>query len=198
MLLAVGFLLIGSGIFYYVYQTASTGSFGVVREDVLVEVPASELPPDTLFITGQRKTYSRGEMTLVIPALDLVAAIGESTEPEVLELMPGLYEFSQLPGEGDVNVSIAAHRDIYGMEFYYLDQVGDGDYLYLIYQDMIYRYTYLDSKIVEPTAWEVITLQGFSCLTLTTCDPIGTSRNRLILRAELLDFFPYDEEYALT
>lgn len=50
---------------------------------------------------------------------------------------PGLYEYSQLPGEGDRNVSIAAHRNksrngvISEWFFYYIDTLCEGDYIYL-------------------------------------------------------------------
>src|SRR5690348_2025174 len=114
-------------------------------------------------------------MTLIIPSIEVYTTVGESTLPERLQKMPGLYEFSQLPMEGDVNVSIAGHRDIHDKVFYYLDEVSEGDYLYLLYDGYVYRYLYKDTKIVSPNDWSVIKPQGFSCLTLTTCDPIGTA-----------------------
>lgn len=195
LLLIIGLLLIAAGILYYAYDNLYSPRFGVVREDILIRVPIDELPENTLYITEERRYYQRGKMTLIIPSIDVFTPVGESTLPEGLKEMPGLYEFSQLPGEGDVNVSIAGHRDIYGMEFYSLDEVKEGDSLYLLYDGNVYRYLYRDTRIVTPKDWDVIKPQGFSCLTLTTCDPIGTTINRMIVRSELVDTQIYNEEY---
>lgn len=195
LLLIIGLLLICAGVFGLLYEAPPRASFGVVDESILVRIPADELPPDTLYITQERRYYQRGKMTLIIPSIEVYAPVGESTLPEGLKEMPGLYEFSQLPGEGDVNVSIAGHRDIHGKEFYFLDQVKAGDYAYLLYDGNIYRYLYKDTKIVKPDDWSVIKPQGFSCLTLTTCDPIGTTINRMIVSSELVDYQEYDENY---
>lgn len=165
------------------YRTPS--NFGAVDEQVLLQIPIDEIPEGSLYITESRKSYGDGSMQLIIPAIQLETNIGRSTEPDELEKNPGLYEFAQLPGPDNVNVSIAGHRDIFGQEFYSLDRITAGDHLYLVYEDLIYRYDYLDSKVVSPNEWEVIKPQGFSCLTLTTCDPIGSTRNRLIVRGVL-------------
>lgn len=195
--LITGLLLIVVGLAYFPYsQYIQRTRFGVIREDLLLEIPAKDLPAGVLYITEDRRLYERGKMTLVIPSIDVLTPVGESTAPAGLKQMPGLYEFSQLPGEGDVNVSIAGHRDIHDKVFYSLDKIRESSYAYLIYEGTVYRYLYKDTKIVKPTQWEVIEPQGFSCLTLTTCDPIGTSLNRMILRAELIDYEPFSEQYA--
>lgn len=181
------------------YRISTTPShFGAVDRNVLIELPSGAAPEDALYITQSRKTYKDSSMRLIIPALQLETEIGRSTEPEGLQDKPGLYEFAQLPGTGNVNVSVAGHRDIHGQEFYYLDKLAAGDSLYLVYLDHIYRYEFIDSKVVAPDAWEVIKPQGFSCLTLTTCDPIGTARNRLVVRAELADIEAYSSGYSFA
>lgn len=193
-LLPAGILVIAVGILLLLVRNWPRPAFGVVDENVIVAAPAGQDVGDALVITQGRLDYRRGELALVIPSIAVSTAVGESTLPDVLRQLPGLYEFSQLPGEGDVNVSIAAHRDVYGKEFYALDKLAPGDYLYLLHRDKVYRYRYLDTRIVPPDRWEVIRRQGFSCLTLTTCDPVGTTLNRLILRAELVDVEPYRVE----
>lgn len=181
----------------YHYRSADTSDhFGAVDNQVLMEIPLEEVSGDLLYITLSRKQYTDGSMRLIIPAIALETEVGRSTEPDGLEEKPGLYEFSQLPDIGDVNVSIAGHRDIYGKEFYSMDKLSEGDSLYLVYENRIYRYQYLDEKVVRPDAWEVIKPQGFSCLTLTTCDPIGTTKYRLVIRAELADITDYSDDYS--
>lgn len=198
LFLILGLLLIVLGILCIFLPGLRQKQFGVLEEQMLVPIPVEELPADTFYITSDRRDYPRGEMTLIIPSISVFTAVGESTSPEGLKTMPGLYEFSQLPGEGDINVSIAGHRDIHDMVFYSLDRVQENDYAYLLYDNLIYRYIYRDKKIVSSKEWSVILPQGFSCLTLTTCDPIGTTLNRLIARWELVEYMPYNSAYTFV
>ena len=196
VLLIVGLLFVIAGMIYLIPgQGGQSGYFGVISEEDLIQVPLDELPSDALFITEARRSFARGEMRLIIPSIEVDSLIGESTLPDLLTKMPGLFEFSQLPGEGDVNVSVAGHRDIYGKEFFYLDKVASGDYLYVIHDQIVFRYLYKDTTIVHPRDWDVIRPQGMSCLTLVTCDPIGTTLNRLIVRAQLIDYQPLSDDY---
>lgn len=199
ILLVVGLLAIALGIFLLarIRFLKKPSSLGVVDSGVLVNIPEDELPEGVLYITHDRRVYD-GDMRLLIPALDLETPIGTSTEPDSLEEMPGLYEFSQMPDEVEGNVSIAGHRDIHGMEFLDLHVLGEGDLLYLVYQGNVYRYRFRESKIVGPSDWEVIKKQGYTCLTLTTCDPVGTALRRLIVTAELQDIQPYTSDFSFT
>jgi LPXTG-site transpeptidase (sortase) family protein len=113
-------------------------------------------------------------------------------------LYSGLFEYSNMPGEGDRNVSIAGHRSR-GV-FCDLDKPGEGDRAHLVYGANIYTYVFLDRNVVPPTDWSVITNQGFSCCTLVTCTPIRVADKRMIVRFELEKIEPYSaskiKEYA--
>ena len=143
-------------------------------------------PTDRLFITRGRQEYTDGSMVLRVPRLDLVAPVMNGTDDQALKKGVGLYEYAQLPGEGNSNVSIAGHRDIYGCEFYYIDTVTDGDLLYLEYDGIVYTYRYLKTEIVAADDWGPIYSKEFSCLTLTSCHPLGTSQKRMVVTAELV------------
>lgn len=143
-------------------------------------------PTDRLFVTRGRQEYTDGAMVLRVPRLDLVAPVMNGTDDQALKKGVGLYEYAQLPGEENSNVSIAGHRDIYGCEFYYIDTVTDGDLLYLEYDGIVYTYRYLNTEIVAADDWGPIYSKEFSCLTLTSCHPIGTSQKRMIVTAELV------------
>ena len=198
-LLAIGILLLLTGVICLIQgQIRQSGYFGVLSEEQLIQIPLEELPPGSLHITESRRVFQRGDMVLLIPSIDVETLVGESTLPNDLAEMPGLFEFSGLPGEGDVNVSIAGHRDIYDRVFFYLDKVTYGDYLYVIHDVFVFRYIYKDTETVHPEDWSVIKPQGFSSLTLVTCDPIGTTLNRLVLRAELIDYQPLSESYLFA
>ena len=160
------------------------------------------IPYDKLFITEERKNYKSGDLTLIIPKLSLIEPVQNGTEKEQLALGPGLYDYAQLPGEGDRNVSIAAHRNhskngvISEWFFYYIDTLTDGDYMYLRDEHKIYRYIYNQTTIVEETDWSPIYSQGFSCLTLTSCEPIGVADHRIVVRATLDQIFDYSSNYS--
>ena len=159
------------------------------------EIPEDELPEDKLFITVERQEYKDGELRLIIPKLEVDTTIVNGVTDEILTISPGLYNYAQLPGTGNRNVSIAGHRDIHGSHFYYVDKLSEGDFLYLVWKDTIYRYTWKDTTIIRSDDWGPIYSQGFSCLTLTSCDPIGTSLNRIIVRGELSERVPHTDSY---
>ena len=161
------------------------------RDPAIFAVPEEDPPGDKLFISTERQQYQSGTLRLVIPQLELDLAIQNGVYEASLEQGPGLYDYAQLPGTGNRNVSIAGHRDIHGSPFYYVDTLTDNDYLYLIYDGTVYRYTYKSTTIVADDDWGPIYSQGFSCLTLTSCDPIGTTQNRIIVQAELSQRTPY-------
>lgn len=163
---------------------------------------SEDLPYDELFITEERQAYETGDLTLIIPKLSLKEKVQNGTSKEALAKGPGLYDYAQLPGEGDRNVSIAAHRNksrngvISEWFFYYIDTLCDGDYIYLTDKKQIYRYIYDQTTIVEENDWSPIYSQGVSCVTLTSCEPIGVADHRIIVRATLDDIAPYNKQYV--
>ena len=164
--------------------------------DELVETEdfaEDDLPYDRLFITVERQRYATGDLRLVIPRISFDRDLQAGTTPNDLERGPGLYDYAQLPGEGNRNVSIAGHR--YKRDFYYIDTVTTRDYIYLVDAENIYRYLHEASFVIEPDDWGPIYSQGFSCVTLTTCTPIGISDHRLVVRGELDAILPYSESF---
>lgn len=170
------------------------GNLGILDKSTFVQADLEDLPQESLFITDERLKYSLEEMYLIIPRLDLNTVVGIDTLPNTLIEAPGLYEYAQMPNYGDVNVSIAGHRDMGNQEFYALETMCEGDFIYLIWKDEIFKYAFYQSKIIAPNDWSVIARQGFSAVTLTTCNPIGTNINRLVVVGNLIDRYPLTEE----
>jgi LPXTG-site transpeptidase (sortase) family protein len=87
----------------------------------------------------------------------ITRTIWDGTDAQTLSKGVGLYEYAQLPGEGNRNVSLAGHRN--GLDkngnvtdhapFYYVDTLGEGDYFYLTGGGRIYRYLYDDTWVVR-------------------------------------------------
>lgn len=187
-----------AAIIYVFSHLANFKFFGVLEEKQLMDIDYNTLEKDDLFVSGERYNYIDKSMRLVIPDLSLDTEVAGNTEKEALLENPGLYEYSQLPGTGDVNVSIAGHRDLGEQEFYYLDKLDQNSKIYLVYEGSVFEYNYKDKKITDNKDWSIIARQGNSTVTLTTCDPIGTSLNRLIVSGTLASVNEEIENYVFS
>lgn len=135
-----------------------------------------------------------GLTTLRIPKLDVEVLVVEGTTPAALRAGAGHYEFSPLPGEPG-NVAIAGHRTTYGRPFNRLDEMTEGDVVTLETPFALHTYRVVpgfaghgNPWVVPPTDFSVVSQDGVgSTLTLTTCHPKGSAKQRLILRLELVD-----------
>ena len=169
----------------------------------VLEEPEDGLPTDKVFVTDTRKGYQSGDLRLIIPKLEVDESILNGVDENTLLQGEGLYDYAQLPGEGRSNTSIAGHRNwIRGgkitldQPFSFLDTLTEGDYLYLVYGENIYQYLFEYQEVVEPDDWGPIYKTDHSCVTLTTCTPVGVSDHRLIVRGALVDIFPLTDDYA--
>jgi len=124
-------------------------------------------------------------MTIEIPALELSAVVFEGTDKAVLAKGPGWYKESVLPGEG--NTAIAGHRTTYGAWFRHVDKLEEGDEIIIGYDSRGYTYRVERVFPVAKNDWSVIDPCGYPALTLTTCHPAGSARQRLIVRAALVE-----------
>lgn len=155
------------------------------------------LPPGKLVVTKERSEYKNGDLTLYIPILNVTRTVQNGTSEATLSKGVGLYDYAQLPGEGNRNVSLAGHRN--GIDkngrvtdhapFYYVDTLKDGDYLYLTGGGHVYRYVYASTEVVEEDDWSPIYVTEGSTLTITSCTPIGVSDHRIVVRGTLDEIF---------
>lgn len=127
---------------------------------------------------------------LTIPKIDLKTPIVEGATPENIKYAVGhLPSSSSLNGLGktDQNFAIAGHRSYtYGQFFNRLDELEKGNQLILTTKNKEYTYKIYDKKIVKPTDVEVIyPVEGKSIITLITCHPKYSNKQRLIVFAEL-------------
>ena len=67
--------------------------------------------------------------------------------------------------------------------------------MYLVDQDWIYAYQYKETKITKPSDVSVLYLQGYPCLTLTSCNPLGENYERIIVHGELSMIYPNEEGF---
>ena len=66
-----------------------------------------------------------------------------------------------------------------------LERLGDGDLIYINYNSVRYTYRVIKKEVVEPSNVAALVVDtNKPLLTLVTCTPLGTSRNRLLVTAE--------------
>jgi LPXTG-site transpeptidase (sortase) family protein len=121
-----------------------------------------------------------------IPALDVKTIVVQGTSPSALRAGAGHYPKTPLPGEKG-NVGIAGHRTTYGRPFNRIDALKVGDKIILT--TPIGRHTYEVSKapwITHPFDWSIVAKTSEPSVTLTTCHPKGSARERLVVRAKLV------------
>ena len=107
---------------------------------------------------------------------------------------PGHIPDTALPGELG-NVVLSGHRTTYGAPFERFGDLTDGHVVVLETREGWFTYTIRERSIVAPTAVEVTyPVPGDAdaepterLLTLTTCHPKYSARQRLILQAELTE-----------
>jgi sortase A len=119
-----------------------------------------------------------------IPAINLSAAVLRGTSTEILNRGPGWYEESALPGQG--NTAIAGHRTMYGAWFRHLDSLNAGDEINLTFDGWVYKYKVERVFPIANNDWSVIDPTSYPALTLTTCHPVGSAAQRLVVRAALV------------
>lgn len=128
-----------------------------------------------------------------IPKLHVDAIVVEGVTAKALRAGVGHMPISALPGDPTGNVVIAGHRTGFKGFFRYLNRMREGDRIELI--TPFGRYTYStvapfdghrNPWVTQPTDLSVTNITPEASLTLITCDPPGSSKYRLILRARLV------------
>jgi len=124
---------------------------------------------------------------------DYARAVVEGTDPEELEQGPGHYVGSAMPGQQG-NFAVAGHRVGRGSPFLDLDKLERGDAVVVETADSWHVYRVTTTEIVDPGQTSVVAptpggpLDGPATgafLTMTTCNPKFSDRERLVVHAEL-------------
>jgi sortase A len=129
---------------------------------------------------------------ILIPRLRLNSIVVEGVSAKALAAGSGHYPKTPLPGERG-NVAIAGHSGMNGKPFQRLGSLRPGDLIHL--ETPLARHTYQVTTpargsgnpwITDPFDWSVVAATTEPSLTLTTCHPAGSSKQRMVARARLI------------
>ena len=101
-----------------------------------------------------------------------------------LKIGPGHYPGTAYPGYSG-NVVVSGHRTTFTKPFYDIDLLQPGDAIVLDTPTASYRYIVQHQYVVAPTDLSPLRATDEATLTLTTCTPKGSARERLIVVARL-------------
>lgn len=189
-----GILLVIFGIGLILYPFASDWWYAQSQKHMRTVAKAKRTTPNnrpTKRAVATRKPEPAPQQpdgaiaNLVIPKIGLDAYVVEGTTQGALSIGPGHYEETPLPPQIG-NTAIAGHRTMHGHPFRNLDQLSNGDEIKLIVNETVFRYRVLVLKYVSPKDVSVIDPTTDGRLTLTTCAPVGSARQRLVVVAKLV------------
>ena len=186
--LSIVLFLAGVAMFAY---PVGTDLYSNYQQEQLQE--AFDDPEVKAAYVERRIPVGDGLTTLTIPRLDVEVLVVEGTTPAALRAGAGHYIDSPLPGEPG-NVAIAGHRTTYGRPLNRMDELTEGDLVTLTTPFAVHTYRavgdfdgHANPWVVPPTDFSVVEQTPGNMLTLTTCHPKGSARQRLIMRFELVD-----------
>lgn len=183
-----------AGLAVFAYPVGTDAWSAVEQAELRAEFAA---PPVRAAYLRRDVPEGDGLTRLRIPAIGLDVLVVEGVSEAALRAGAGHYPGTPLPGEVG-NVGIAGHRVTYGRPFHRLDELAAGDEVVLQtpFAEHVYRVPadvagHANPWVVAPTDVSVIgPPPGGSTLTLTTCHPKGSARERLVLRADLVASIP--------
>lgn len=192
-LLGITTCLVGAGFLIYPYYTnfLADRSQNELSANLPQARPAANLqgpadPPPASSAPPDRPYPQKGEPIgrIQIPKINVDWVFVEGIDPEDLKKGPGHYPGTPLPG-GEGNAAIAGHRTTYGAPFNRLDELQQGDEITVTNGAEVYLYRVAEIKIVDPSDLSVVAPTADSRLTLTTCNPKFSAKQRLIIVAGL-------------
>jgi sortase A len=198
VLSALGAILTGAGVLillFVAYQLWGTGLYtsrqqGSLRSEFNDKLKAATAGPSTTSTTINPNDLPppapSGESvaTIRIPKIGVDKTVVQGVGLADLRKAPGHYPETPLPGEQG-NAAIAGHRTTYGAPFNRLDELAAGDEILVTTLKGSFTYTVTGTKVVKPSQVEVLNATPTPTLTLTTCNPKYSAKERLVVMANL-------------
>jgi LPXTG-site transpeptidase (sortase) family protein len=201
LLRGTGWTFIGMGsfvLYFLVYQLVGTNAVtsrgqSDLRDELQREWSATPVTRtrDPKKVEPRRPAVGKALAVLDIPKIRLDnKVVVEGVGRDELRKGPGHVPSTVLPGQ-DGTFGVSGHRTTYGAPFYRLNELTKGDTITVVTRQAIYTYTVTHTAIVRPTETQVLdNVKGpdgktKATITLTTCHPRYSARQRLIVFGEL-------------
>lgn len=153
---------------------------------VTYRVSVALAEPKALDTPEARREISRDYDHVVIPKLKLDEKIWFGNNEKLVNKGVWHIPHSSTPDKGS-NTVLVGHRFSYKdpAVFYHLDKLGMDDRIVVAYQGRLYTYKVNDKRIVAPAEISVEAPTENDMLTLYTCNPLWSTRERLVVTAAL-------------
>jgi sortase A len=122
---------------------------------------------------------------IVIPRLGIDAPMHQGVDLTTLDLGPGHWPGSALPGQVG-NVVIAGHRVSHTRPFRYIDRLQVGDTVVFQVGGRSFTYRMTSSEIVTPDRIDITDPTPTPTATLFACHPPGSTQYRYVVRLALV------------
>lgn len=151
-----------------------------------VAIVLSIVLPSFLASGAQAKSETgRVVGVLEIPSIKLKTSIRLGTNRATLDKDPGVWEQTG-PVGGSKGTTITGHRSSHGAEFANLDKLKRGNQIVVKRNKRVYLYRITSKKVVKPGEVSVMNAREPYELTLITCHPKRSNKQRLVVRASLV------------
>jgi len=201
VLRGIGQLYITAGVLvllFCVYELSFTSAYASQQQEklgkALTEEWSSPTPPPRQGPTLPSSSLGKAFARIYFPTLgkDEIHVVVEGVGKEDLKKGPGHYPGTDLPGQLG-NVVISGHRTTYGAPFNEIGELRSKDAIVVETRTAYFTYRVEKTFIVKPTAVGVTfhvpdqpgAVPTRRLLTLTTCHPKYSAKQRLIVRAVL-------------
>lgn len=201
LLRGTGWTFIGMGsfvLYFLVYQLVGTNAVTSrgqtdLRNELQREwsaAPATPKAANPKKVVLKRPGAGKALAVLDIPKIQVKKVIVEGVGRDELRKGPGHVPSTVLPGQ-DGTFGVSGHRTTYGAPFYRLNELVKGDTITVVTREAIYTYTVTRTAIVRPTDTQVLDNvigpdgKPKATITLTTCHPRYSARQRLIVFGDL-------------
>lgn len=153
------------------------------------EVIRSPDAPVPTILVEEKPEIAAPFAIITIPSIERLAegwAVVEGVSRRTLRAGAGHMPNTPLPGQPG-NAVISGHRTTYGAPFHELDTLVAGDIIEVETAIGVHTYSVTGIEIVSPRDLWVTHDRGGATLTLTTCHPKFSARQRLVVFADLID-----------
>lgn len=164
--------------------------------------PPSETPEIVEYFPEDPVEIGESFAFLTIPKIGLEdVVVYEGVDRETLKSGPGHMGTTPLPGQPGNSV-ISGHRTTYGRPFFDFDLLEPGDRVEVETEVGTHVYEVREIVVVDPTDVWVTDPRDGGWLTMTTCEPKFSARQRLVVFAEVvsspnLDYIQLNEVRAV-